>query len=622
MKQIYYFFLFLFIAVCLFACQTEDVLKSDVGYLRLNINESNETQTKAANLPEGYTGKQIAVKIIDKSGKVIKKTDDWELWKDEPIELPVGTYTIQASSHGFDGKQSAVEAPYYYGEETVSITSGKEANAKVVCKLANVKVSVKLSDNIKTKFKAFDITVKPQETGACDPITISVDLTGNNETKAIYFPVTNLTVQYTLTNQNNEPHSATYDLSNVKGNDHYILNFTLAEIGTTGDVTVTVDETMQEYEYTFTVSQYPKNNATISSGAWDNIAYLKAENVTTGTGINTENITFQYRIKSSAQTKVEETTWIDIVTTVQGNTYTAILTGLTASTTYEYRLAAKDNESGRIEVIGNTQEITTTSTVSETDSQPELHNGNFDLWSESNGTWYPGTADEAGNTTCFWNTSNPGTTQGLGAIGGALNPTTGVDSPVHTAGGKAAELKSAYKVIAFAAASLYTGSFLGLDGMSANMEFGKPFTGRPIALHGYYKYTPKVINRVDRKPEGVEIIKNETMDQCAIFIALATRTFTFNNSKEEEYIDYENNPDIIAYGELPSGAATSGEGYAEFTIPLKYKEKEFSKNPTHIIIVCSASKYGDYMTGGEGSTMYVDDFSLVYEGEPTIWWGK
>lgn len=621
MKQIYYF-LFFFAVVCLFSCQPEDALKGGLGYLRLNVNESNEMQTRVATLPGDYTGKQIAVKIIDKSGKIVKKTDDWELWKDEAIELSVGTYTIQAFSYGFDGKQSAVEAPYYYGEETVSITSGKEVNAKVVCKLANVKVSVKLSDNIKTQFKAFDITVKPQKTGACDPITISVDLAGESETKAIYFPVTDLTVQYTLTNQNNEVHSNAYDLNDVNGNDHYILNFKLAEAGKLGNVTVAVDETMQEYKYTIAVSQYPKNNAILSSGSWDKIAYLKAENVTTGTGVDAENITFQYRIKSSAQTRIEDITWTDIVTTVQENTYTAILTGLNASTTYEYRLAAKDNESGRIEVIGDIQEVTTTFTESETDSQPELHNGNFDLWSKPSDTWYPGTADEAGNTTCFWNTSNPGTTQGMGAIGGALNPTTGVNSPVHTAGGKAAELKSAYKVIAFAAASLYTGSFLGLDGMSANMEFGKPFTGRPIALHGYYKYIPKVINRVDRQPEGVEIIKNKTMDQCAIFIALATRTFTFNNSKEEEYIDYENNPDIIAYGELPSGAATSGEGYAEFTIPLKYKEKEFGKKPTHIIIVCSASKYGDYMTGGEGSTMYVDDFSLVYEGEPTIWWGK
>ena len=146
--------------------------------------------------------------------------------------------------------------------------------------------------------------------------------------------------------------------------------------------------------------------------------------------------------------------------------------------------------------------------------------------------------------------------------------------------------------------------------MSANMEFGKPFTSRPSALHGFYKYTPAVINKVDRTPDGVSIIKDETMDQCAIFIALATKSFQFNNKKEEEYIDYANDPAIIAYGELPSGAATSGDNYTEFTIPLIYKS--LTEKPTHIIIVCSASKYGDYMTGGVGSTMYVDDLELLY----------
>ena len=159
----------------------------------------------------------------------------------------------------------------------------------------------------------------------------------------------------------------------------------------------------------------------------------------------------------------------------------------------------------------------------------------------------------------------------MGAIGGALNPTTSVTSPVHTEGGKAAQLKSAYKIIAFAAASLYTGNFRGLDGMSANMEFGKPFTGRPIALKGYYKYTPAVINHVDRVPEGVTIESGKTMDQCAIFIALAKKSFTFNNGDESTFIDYAGDPNIIAYGELPSGAATQGDGYTEFTIPLKYK---------------------------------------------------
>ena len=110
------------------------------------------------------------------------------------------------------------------------------------------------------------------------------------------------------------------------------------------------------------------------------------------------------------------------------------------------------------------------------------------------------------------------------------------------------------------------------------------------------------------------------MDECAIYIALAKKSFTFNNGDESTFIDYENDKDIIAYGALPSGAATNeteeNNGYTEFTIPLVYRNLE--DTPTHIIVVCSASKYGDYMTGGEGSTLLVDEFSLVYDGEPTV----
>ncbi|MDE5712626.1 MAG: PCMD domain-containing protein, partial [Muribaculaceae bacterium] len=31
------------------------------------------------------------------------------------------------------------------------------------------------------------------------------------------------------------------------------------------------------------------------------------------------------------------------------------------------------------------------------------------------------------------------------------------------------------------------------------------------------------------------------------------------------------------------------------------------------VIVCSASKFGDYFCGSSSSVMYVDDFELVYE---------
>ena len=57
--------------------------------------------------------------------------------------------------------------------------------------------------------------------------------------------------------------------------------------------------------------------------------------------------------------------------------------------------------------------------------------------------------------------------------------------------------------------------------------------------------------------------------------------------------------------------------WKEFNILLKYKN--LTEKPTHIIVVCSSSKYGDYFTGGDGSIMYLDDFSLIYDDEPTMW---
>lgn len=603
MKKMNHIILFMLMAFSFFACQKEDLNVTSVGYLRLSVGENNLTNSRS-EVPEDYKPKQIAVQIVDANNQVVKKTEDWTLWEDSLLALKPGVYTIKAASNGFDGKAADFDIPYYAGSETVTVENGKEVQKRVVCTLANVKVTVKFDLDFVSKFKSMTVQVGDVE-GKYTPLNFTT-----SETRSAYFPVVSLFSKISVTNNNGVIHSLKKEFTDVKARDHYILNYKLAETGSS-NITVTVDPTTHEYTYTFTVSPEAVNRTTLSAGAWDRLAYLKAESVSAESGTSLEGLKFQIRTKISD----EDGSWTDVSATGENGTYTGFATGLTASTEYEYRLVNKDEV-----VIGAAQSFTTATT----DAQTALYNGNFDLWTESGNTVYPGSSEEASNTTSFWNTSNPGTSQGLGAVGGAVNPTTGVQSPVHTTGESAyaAKLQTTNKLGVLAAASLYTGSFLGLDGMSANMEFGKPFTSRPVALHGYYMYTPQVINRVSRVPEGVEITKDETMDQCAIFIALAKRTFTFNNNNEDEYIDYENDPDIIAYGELPSGAATSGSDYTEFTIPLKYKESQFGEQPTHIIIVCSASKYGDYMTGGDNSLLYVDDFSLVYDGTPTIWKNK
>ena len=48
--------------------------------------------------------------------------------------------------------------------------------------------------------------------------------------------------------------------------------------------------------------------------------------------------------------------------------------------------------------------------------------------------------------------------------------------------------------------------------------------------------------------------------------------------------------------------STNG-AWKEFTINLEYKTQE-KPGDMHLIIVASASKYGDYFTGGDGSVLY------------------
>lgn len=585
MKQIYNILLICMVSVSFFACQGDELgTRESVGYLRVALEQSTEVNTKA-----DYNSKQMRVVIKNSAGVTKFETNDHTAdLVGKELSLKQGEYTIEAVSYGWDGN-AGVDRAYYTGKTTVTIEKGKTATANLVCSLANVKVTVAFEQAFLDKLG--NGTIKVQVKSASGTL---VDFAPKG-TSVAYFPVSDLTVAYTVVSAAGKTNSKEQKISEVSAKDHYILNFKNQATGT-GNVTVTVDPTMNQYTYDFTIDPNAKSGATLSANPWSQLAYLTATDITLDSG-ELSSLKFQYRPKNTD-------TWMDVATTVNtaASSATATLTGLTSAMVYEYQLT-----DGEISIAKG--EFTTETEIA-------LYNGSFEIWNKSGDTWYPETAEKAGNTTSFWNTSNPGTSQGMGAIGGAVNPTTGVTTPIH-GGTYAAELKSTEKLRVFAAASLYTGSFMGLSGMSANMEFGKAFTTRPTGLHGYYKYTPAVINKVDRTPAGVTIVQGETMDQCAIFIALAKKTFTFNNKNEDQYIQYATDPNIIAYGELPSGAATEGDGYVEFNIPLKYKN--LTDQPTHIIVVCSSSKYGDYMTGGVGSTLYVDDLSLIYDGTPTIW---
>ena len=592
MKVIYSLIILLIIAFG--SCQEDNAsLNSSTGYLRLTVSENEDVNTRA------YNPEQIQVIIREKeSKKEVKSTDDWTNWEGESIELSAGEYTIIAKSYEYDNERG-FDKPYYYGSQDVTIEAGKENNATVTCKLANVKVTVQYDAALLKALEGhtYSVEVGSSEAGSnIAPLTFD-----NDEKRAAYFPVSDLYAKITI--DGSESQTLMQDLENVKARDHYILNYKLTDKGSS-NITVAIDPTHNEYAYTFEIDMTPISVTADfePANAWATFAYLKASNVeSTSTTVDPANVSFQYRKKGAID-------WVKIETSHdEDGIYTARPTGLEGTTEYEYCLT-----------VGNEN---TSAETFVTDNATELYNGNFDKWYQNEKTIYAG---ESGIS--FWDSSNPGTTTGAGAIVNK-NPTYGVTSPLHTEGSnlQAACLKSEHisvnaiimTVEKFAAASLYTGSFGGLVGMNgAKINFGQPFTARPISLHGFFQYAPAKIDEQDVGNSGV--LKAGDTDICSIYIALSKKVYTVDNTDTNTFIDFEGDNSIIAYGELPiDQCVNTNGGWKEFDIPLKYKN--LTEKPAYIIIVCSASKYGDYFTGGHGSTMYLDDFELVYDGTPTIW---
>ena len=293
-------------------------------------------------------------------------------------------------------------------------------------------------------------------------------------------------------------------------------------------------------------------------------------------------IAFQYR-------KASDAAWTDVtdvVTQTGSRTYTADITGLEPETEYVFRAVSDEDR--------ETREISFTTEVADT-----LHNMSFDNWYQNGSAWMPNLSASYK----VWDSANPGSS------GFNIVPTTPTDDvAVSGQGKKAAKLESKKALIVLAAGNIYTGKFIATSGLGASLDWGVPFTSRPLALKGYYKYQPVTINQAQEP----YLDKKGTIDLCQIQIFLTDWSEPFEvNTNEGKFVDVEKDEHIIAYGKLET--SESSDEYKSFIVSLEYRD--LSRKPKYIVISACASRYGDYFTGGVGSTLYVDEFELVYDGD-------
>lgn len=603
MKKLYHSIVVLASIFVLGSCQNDDLEHDNIGYLNIEVGTDKTTITKAE---EVYNPKQIAVKIIDETGKTVKETDDYTTWTDA-IALTPGKYKISASSAGFDGTTAAWDKPYYAGLDSVTIVKGESVSKTVTCTLANVLVTVEFDSEFKKAFKSATVVVTDTVT-ASNKVTFTMNET--TEKGKAYFPVTGLFADLAVTNQKDKIFSKKDTVEDVKARENVILRYKLGESSTgSTNIDITLDGTTKTYIYTIGVP-LTATSTIVASGAnaWSSFAYLNAEIPSFAGIFDSSKLYFEYKT-------AEVSEWIKVETekTVieKDKKYSIKLSDLTSGTAYQYRVFYDDgSENGIVsDVVDFTTEVL-----------ESLPNANLDDWYKSGKTWYAVSENDYNLSGSFWDSSNPGTTTGAGALVNK-NPTQGNSAIVHTSGGKSAELKSQYAsafgIGKFAAASLYTGKFNSLVGTNgAKIDFGQKFVSRPTALHGWFHYNSgKIDYRGGNTPAGLG--EMETDDLCSIYVALSKKQKQVDNTDTSTFLDLEKDTDIIAYGRLDDTEAVTTNGWKEFTLDFKYKTLE-PLDTYYLIIVFSASKYGDYFTGSTSSVMYVDDLELIYGDEPVL----
>ena len=173
--------------------------------------------------------------------------------------------------------------------------------------------------------------------------------------------------------------------------------------------------------------------------------------------------TIEYREQNSSSWETLSAASIE----VSGTSYTATFTGLTPSTTYQYRVTVNGT-------TGDAQSFTTVQAIA-------LENGSMENWYQDGDVYVPNASG-----TEFWGSGNPGAAT---FIGNLTTPTTDAVS------GTAAQLESKWALIKLGAGNLFTGDFT-LDGTHGILNFGRSFNSFPTALRLYYKYTSVSIDRI------------------------------------------------------------------------------------------------------------------------------
>lgn len=309
----------------------------------------------------------------------------------------------------------------------------------------------------------------------------------------------------------------------------------------------------------------------------------------------------EYGIKYRKQGSTE---WIAVPVTrtrAKSSVFSVTLTNLEPGATYEYKSYTSDYDDSDV--------LTFT-----TEAYFAIPNASFENWTTYGRTGLglkdvviPWTVGDKGAS--FWGSGNEGSAMASSVL-------TDKSTDMKNSGEYSARLESKSALGILAAGNLFVGEYVRTDGTNGILSLGRDYNGsHPTKLRVWANYRPA--NGVKVKSGSEQYVPedfNAGLDHGQIYVALTTEAVEIRTNPNNLKVFDPNDPVVLGYGQVTWTGAFGPDGALEAVdIPIKYNSRAATTPAKKLVIVVSASKYGDYFSGAAGSIMYLDDFELVYE---------
>ena len=595
------------------SCAKTELKENNEGMGILSVDMSIAPQTRAYSETDLYNSAVVNIYKADFSGLVRSYS-----YNDipSPLYLAADSYRVDVLAGEATAANPAAaswENKSYKGSKEFTITAGNVTNVQVVASVNNAVTNITFDPTIAENFKSgYTFTIGLDESSQLVYNASKSGADGYFIVAGLVEPAFTWTFEGSLLD--GTAFSRTGTIDGILPGKLYRMNLMYTVKDGVLDFTLSVDYSTDIIDDTIIFEP-------VSTGLAETPVYeIWAAHTTLHADVDAteyadSKIQFAYSSDGSAWTTV------DAVSASEG-TWKADIKGLTPSTTYTYRLLIDGTQ------VGEEKTLTT-------EAAPNLPNASFEYVSLVSGKDYykfydPNCGVEEGSY-MFWGSGNGEGSEGVNGSAGMGIVITTIDTGDKKDGSQSVLCQNNSIVGMLTAGNLFTGQFAGLVGTSGGkVNFGRPWTSRPTALKIWAKYSTGQINIL--KNDNLGVTKND-YDRAQIKFAIGTWDYKkyggtkdspvhINTTDSSTFVDFYTDASTIANGDLiiyndgymiNNGAkvtATTSE-WIEYIIPLDYRQ--LTTYPTHIVISCATSQFGDYFTGYDGGKLWIDGAELIYE---------